>query len=128
MASVSQNLMKIFRGGTTGPQQQNASPATSQRLTRRSSGLVELSETLSGQEGLRVLDLGATSPGNIRYLTELGHKCYSEDVLLASFDASLVTKDDRGNQVLDKKGSFSGTLLYEPWLFEVVLCWNLPNY
>lgn len=128
MASVSQNLMKIFRGGTTGPQQQNASPATSQRLTRRSSGLVELSETLSGQEGLRVLDLGATSPGNIRYLTELGHKCYSEDVLLASFDASLVTKDDQGNRVLDEKRFLSENLVYEPSLFDVVLCWNLADY
>ncbi|PYX83431.1 MAG: hypothetical protein DMG70_10215 [Acidobacteria bacterium] len=128
MASTAQNLMKIFRGATTGPGQQKASPVTPQRLTRRSSGLVELSETLSSQDGLRVLDLGATSPGNIRYLTELGHKCYSEDVLLASFDPSLVTKDDQGNRVLDEKRFLSENLVYEPSLFDVVFCWNLADY
>jgi SAM-dependent methyltransferase len=128
MASAAQNLMKIFRGGTTGQQKASPSPIASQRLTRRSSGLVELWETLSSQEGLRVLDLGPTSPGNIRYLTELGHKCYSEDVLLASFDASLLAEDEEGNRVVDEKRFLSENLVYEPCLFDAVFCWNLADY
>jgi SAM-dependent methyltransferase len=128
MASAAQNLMKIFRGETPGPAEQKPSSVAPQRSTRRSSGLVELSETLSSQEGLRVLDLGPTSPGNIQYLTELGHKCYSEDVLLASFDPSLVTKDEQGKRVLDEKRFLSENLVYEASLFDVVLCWNLADY
>lgn len=120
--------MKIFRGPSTGSEQQKSPPAAPQRLTRRSSGLAELSRTLSSQAGLCVLDLGATSPGNIRYLTELGHKCYSEDLLVASLDPSLVTRDEEGNRALDEKRFLSDNLAYPSSLFDVVFCWNLADY
>ena len=53
---------------------------------RRSSGLAELTKLLGSEETLCVLDLGSTSAANIRYLTERGHKIYSEDLLDASAD------------------------------------------
>jgi SAM-dependent methyltransferase len=128
MASVAQNVMKIFRGSSAGPGQQKESPPAAQKLTRRSSGLAELSRTLTSQESLCVLDLGATSPGNIRYLTELGHKCYSEDLLQASLDPALVMQDEQGNRVLDDKRFLSENLVYQPSLFDIVFCWNLADY
>jgi SAM-dependent methyltransferase len=96
-------------------------------MTRRSSGMGEISRTLS-QEGLCVLDLGATSPNNIRYFTDRGHKPYSEDVLLSSIDPSLVTKDDEGKPVLDERRFLAENLVYPAAHFDVIFCWNLADY
>jgi SAM-dependent methyltransferase len=120
--------MKIFRGGSSTGAGQTPLPAKPARLTRRSSGLGELSRHFGSEEGLCVLDLGATSPANIRYLTERGHKIYSEDVLLASTDPSLVTTDEEGKVVLDSKRFLEDTLAYPAAHFDAVLCWNLPDY
>jgi hypothetical protein len=56
--------------------------------------------------------MGATSAGDIRYFAERGHRIYSEDLLSASTEPDLVTKDESGNMVLDSRK----------------LCWNLPDY
>ena len=120
--------MKLFRGSSSGPDQ-GASPAqSSQKLSRRSSGLGELTRHWATQEGLCILDLGATSPANIRYFTERSHKIYSEDLLTASTDPSLVTKDEHGNATLDSRLFLEDNLVYPAAQFDVVLCWNLPDY
>jgi SAM-dependent methyltransferase len=126
--------MKIFRGSTSGSGQ-SSQPAAVHKITRRSSGMGELSRTLSSQEGLCILDLGSTSPANIRYFTERGHKSYSEDVLLASIDPSLVLRDEagkplleEGNPVLDEKRFLSENLVYPASIFDIVYCWNLADY
>jgi len=99
-----------------------------QRLTRRSSGLRELARLLQSEEPLCVLDLGSTSAANIRYLTERGHKIYSEDLLEASTDPELVSKGEDGQRVLDHKNFFSENLAYSTAQFDLVLCWNLADY
>jgi len=43
------------------------------------------------------LDIGSTSAANIRYLTERGHKIYSEDILEASTDPALVFSPPASN-------------------------------
>ena len=95
----------------------------------------EVSRTLAAGEGLCILDLGATSPANIHAFTERGHKSYSEDVLLSSLDSSLIVRDehhnlvlDEGKPVLDSKRFLSENLVYPAGLFDVVFCWNLPDY
>jgi SAM-dependent methyltransferase len=120
--------MKLFRGSSTGPEQ-SASPAqSSPKLSRRSSGLGELTRVWASQEGLCILDLGATSPANIRYFTERSHKIYSEDLLTASTEPSLAIKDDQGNPTLDSRLFLEENLVYPAAQFDVVLCWNLPDY
>jgi SAM-dependent methyltransferase len=117
--------MKLFRGSSgseTVPSQ------ASQKLTRRSSGLGELSRTWESAEDLCVLDLGSTSATNIRFFTERGHKIYSEDLLTASTDPELLTKDEQGNAVLDSRKFLAENLVYPAARFDVVLCWNLPDY
>jgi len=118
--------MKIFRSPTVSPEVKPA-PGV-ERLTRRSSGLRELARLLQSEEPLCVLDLGSTSAANIRYLTERGHKIYSEDLLEASTDPELVTKDVDGQRVLDHKHFFSENLAYSNAQFDLVLCWNLADY
>ncbi len=130
MSSVSQNFMKLFRGSSgteTIPTQ------GSDKLTRRSSGLGELSRGWESAEGLCVLDLGSTSATNIRHFTERGHRIYSEDLLTASTDPELVLegdegKDEKGNVVLDSRKFLADNLVYPAAHFDVVLCWNLPDY
>jgi SAM-dependent methyltransferase len=125
MSSVSQNFMKLFRG-SSGP---DVAPAqVFEKLTRRSSGLGELSRMWESAEALCVLDLGSTSPGNIRYFTERGHKIYSEDLLTASTDPDLLTKDEQGHAILDSRKFLADNLVYPAAQFDVIFCWNLPDY
>jgi len=124
MASVSDNLMKFFRSSSN----QTAGPAAPQKITRRSSGMGEISRLLNSQELLCVLDLGSTSANNIRLFTGKGHKNYSEDLFRSSLDPALRIKDVDGNSVVDGKKFLEENLLYPNAQFDVVLCWNLPDY
>lgn len=128
MASVTNSFMKLFRGSSADAGPASRAAAGAQRLTRRSSGLAELARSLASEEALCVLDLGSTSPNNIRYMTERGHKIYSEDLLVASTDPSLAAKDEQGNVVLDSKKFLADNLVYPSAHFDVVLCWNLADY
>lgn len=119
--------MKLFRGSSSG-RDAGAQPAQSQKLTRRSSGLGELARTWASEDPLCILDLGATSASNIRYFTERGHRIYSEDLLSASTDPGLVTKDEQGNTILDSRKFLEENLVYPAAHFDVVLCWNMPDY
>ena len=128
MASVTHSFMKIFRGSTSGPGPGVPTARAQQRLTRRSSGLGEMSRLFKSDEPLCILDIGSTSATNITYLTERSHKIYSEDLLDASTDTSLATKDERGQTVLDAKRFLTENLVYENAQFDLVLCWNLADY
>lgn len=123
MSSVSGNVMKFFRSSN-----QVASPAVPQKLTRRSSGMGEVSRLLNSQAGLCVLDMGATSASNIRFFTSNGHKNYSEDLLCSSLDPALRIQDSAGNSVIDSKKFLDDNLVYPAAHFDVVLVWNLPDY
>jgi SAM-dependent methyltransferase len=117
--------MKLFRGSSGS----DTIPAqSSQKLTRRSSGLGELSRTWQSAEGICVLDLGSTSATNIRHFTEHGHRIYSEDLLTASTDPELLTTDENGVPALDSRKFLADNLVYPAAHFDVVLCWNLPDY
>jgi SAM-dependent methyltransferase len=127
MSSVTHNFMKFFRSSSGGADTTNAAQIA-QKLTRRSSGLGELAHVWEKEETLCVLDLGSTSATNIRHFTEHGHKIYSEDLLTASTEPNLITKDEQGNIVLDSRQFLADNLVYPAAHFDVVLCWNLPDY
>ena len=96
------SLMKLFRGASV-ESGTSARGSQKQRLTRKSSGMNELARVMRSEEPLCVLDIGSTSATNIRYLTELGHRPYSEDLLDASTDSSLIIRDEKGQQSVDSK-------------------------
>ncbi len=118
--------MKFFRSSS--PETGGAKNQGAARLTRRSSALVEVSKRLQSDDPLCVLDIGYTSAGNISYLTERGHRVYSEDLLEASTDPALATVNEEGKPVLDSKQFLSENLVYPAATFDVVLCWNLADY
>ena len=103
-------------------------PKIPQRLTRRSSAMTELTRLFKSEDPLCVLDIGATSASNIRFFTEKGHRIYSQDLLEASTDPQLVTKDDQGNAALNSKKFIEENLAYPNGHFDIVFCWNLADY
>ncbi len=121
------SLFKFFRGeqSGTGP---SAETAGHGRPTRRSSGLAEFNKIVSSQQGLCILDLGPTSPQNISLLTDLGHRVYNEDVLLASMDPAFVEKKEDGSSTVSLDRFLGESLKYSNQQFDAVLAWDIPDY
>jgi SAM-dependent methyltransferase len=101
---------------------------TEERTPRRSSGFAEFARAIAGQENLRVLDLGPTSAANITHFTDLAHKSYNEDVLLASTDPSLAVMTDDGKPSVNVERFLKENLHYEREMFDAVLLWDMPDY
>ena len=120
--------MKLFRSSSSVESQTRKPAQAAQKVTRRSSGLAEVGRLLKSEQPLCILDIGATSAANIRYFTEMGHRIYSEDLLDASTDPALITKDEERKPALDSKSFLTDNLVFEPNQFDVVLCWNLADY
>ena len=98
------------------------------RMTRRSSGLQEFVRALGKDEGLRVLDMGPTSPTNIARLTEQGQKVHNEDILLGSMDPAFQSTTQDGKQTIDVEKFLAENLRHERHMFDAVLCWDVPDY
>jgi len=125
MSSVT-HLFRLFRGHAEAAAAPTAERG--ERVRRRSSGLAEFNRAIEGEEGLRILDLGPTSPTNICYLTGLGHKVYNEDVLKESEDPSLVVNAEDGRTTRDADRFLAENLVYTGTTFDAILCWDTPDY
>src|SRR5215470_15282060 len=102
MSSMSSTFARFFRRGVAATNDTAPTPVESpDRTPRRSSGFAEFMRRIKGQESLSILDLGSTSPANISFLTELGHKVYNEDVLQGSLDPTLIFQDADGKPAID---------------------------
>ena len=119
-------FLDFFRRGNT--KTANVEPSNAKRITRRSSGLAEFNKLLAGRENLCILDLGPTSPQNIRHLTELGHRIYNEDILLSSLGPEFLKRETDGSNTVDVDKFLRETLKYEVQHFDAVLCWDVPDY
>lgn len=116
----------FFKRGQSETPETKAASGT--KILRRSSGLAELNKLIGKRENMTVLDLGPTSPPNIRYMTERGHSFYNEDVLLSSFDPSYERKDDNGKPTVDLAKFLSENLKHKSDQFDLVLAWDVPDY
>lgn len=58
-----------------------------QELSRPSNGLNQFFTSISDQANLRILDLAGASQANVSFITSLGHRLYSDDILRAMDDA-----------------------------------------
>src|SRR5256885_6285900 len=82
-------LKDMFRGGRDGPQGYGPRASGGTRTlngkasveTRSSRGLEEFFSYIRDQSGLTILDLGGATQKNVSFITELGHRLYSEDFL-----------------------------------------------
>ena len=103
---------------------------TGPRIPRHSSGWQALLKHLQAEHGLRVLDIGPTSPQNINFLTELGHSVYMADVVHESLreEWKLPPEDDGGEPRFNVDGFFEQNLNFHGRQFDVVLLWATLDY
>jgi 2-polyprenyl-3-methyl-5-hydroxy-6-metoxy-1,4-benzoquinol methylase len=96
-------------------------------LLRRSSGMREFWKAIEGPPGLKILDLGAASQANITFITDLGYKLYTAD-LLQSF-LNTVPKEGRAGEVSPTEESFfRENCNYGEGEFDGILCWDLFDF
>jgi 2-polyprenyl-3-methyl-5-hydroxy-6-metoxy-1,4-benzoquinol methylase len=120
------------RGGQTGnggtqpanPARTQAGPRAAALLsTRPSRGLEEFFAYIRGQSGLKILDLGGATQKNVTFITDLGHRLYSEDFLQILNETFADGTTDQSNpgrieyflkQTLDyREGQFDGVLVWD---------------
>ena len=119
---LSDALKKRWRGGTPG--EAAAPPASSVPLSRRSNGLRETLTHLSGQKGLRILDLGPAAQANINFVTGLGHTIFNEDLYA---ELSAYRSPIKG-AAWNVSGFLEQNLDYKEGLFDGVFCWDALDW
>ena len=88
MESISQTLSSF----------QKSSAQSGQPQTRASNGLDQFFSSIQGRESLSILDFGGASQANIVFITGLGHRIYSNDILCSLEDAFGNEQDFVANQ------------------------------
>jgi len=78
--------------GAGAPPAQDATPGG-----RRSYALESMSQWLHSQERLQILDFGGINQHNLDYVTGLGHRLYSDDLLL-SYECFFTAEERRTQQ------------------------------
>lgn len=96
---------------------------------RKSHALEGLASYLRSHRSLRVLDFGGLNQQNLDFLTGLGHKLYSED-LLAAFDSAFPPQEAQGKQVdiLRLTRFLDETLTMAPRSANVALLWDTLQF
>ncbi|HEY1649806.1 MAG TPA: methyltransferase domain-containing protein [Terracidiphilus sp.] len=99
------------------------------RMPRHSGAWASLRKRLQGEPGLRIIDVGFTSPSNINYLTDLGHSVFLSDLVADACSESWQTGEDpEGNPVWNIEGFLKQSLNFSGRLFDVVLLWTSLDY
>jgi SAM-dependent methyltransferase len=123
-------LDKIFkRGGSAGAA---GVSSAKDRVQRRSTAFQQFMKTIGREENIWVLDLGPTSPDNIKHITERGHRIYNEDILSEATRGELkVPSTEPGKEkelVVDVDRFIAENLRHERELFDAVMAWDVPDY
>lgn len=123
-------MVSLFRRKQDDAGRDRPTLLTGPRIPRHSSGWENLLKHLRAESGLRVLDIGPTSPQNINFLTELGHSVYMGDVVheALSNDWSLPPAEEGDPPRFDVKSYFEQNLNFQGRQFDVVLLWATLDY
>jgi hypothetical protein len=100
------------------------------RIPRHSSGWSAMLKHLRSEEGLRVLDIGPTSPSNINFLTGLGHSIYMADIVAETHRGDWVKPacEDGSPTETDINAFLDQNLEFNGRTFDVVLLWTTLDY
>jgi len=96
--------------------------------SRPSRGLEEFFTYIRGRCGLRILDMGGATQKNVTFITDLGHKMYSEDflqILNDTFGADGTTEQSNPGRI---EYFLKQTLNYQEGEFDGVLVWDVLEY
>jgi hypothetical protein len=99
------------------------------RVSRHSSGWVQMSRHLQAREGLRILDIGPTSAGNINFITNLGHSIYMANLVEDAARPEYQSTDPvTGKITYDIPRYLKENLDFAGRTFDVVTLWDTPDY
>jgi 2-polyprenyl-3-methyl-5-hydroxy-6-metoxy-1,4-benzoquinol methylase len=99
------------------------------RVPRHSGSWAALRKRLQAEPGLRIIDVGYTSPNNINYLTDLGHSVFLSDLVHdACMEDWQTGSDEDGNPIRNVEGFLKQSLDFAGRLFDVVLLWTALDY
>lgn len=103
------------------------------RVPRHSSGWGDLLKHLRATESLRILDVGATSPHNINFLTGLGHSVYManfvEDAARPEFHIAPAPPDPAApTGSFDIEAFLNSNLDFGGRQFDVITLWDAADY
>lgn len=103
---------------------------TGPRIPRHSSGWQALLKHLQEHQGLRVLDIGPTSPQNINFLTNMGQSVYMADVVHEALrgDWELPPAEAGDPPRFNVDNFFEHNLNFHGREFDVVLLWATLDY
>src|SRR5947208_9347298 len=129
-------LKDMFRGSREGPHgygpgaSGGARPLNGKAVieTRPSRGLEEFFTYIRDQSGLTILDLGGATQKNVSFITDLGHRLYSEDflqILNDTFGVSDTVDQSNPGRI---EYFLKQTLDYPDAQFDGVLVWDVLEY
>lgn len=120
-ADVGVSRSAVFLRGANGVPKDSAS-------TRASRGLEEFFSHIHGQSGLTLLDLGGATQQNVNFITDLGHRLYSENFLQILGEAS--GADGLADQANPGRIDYflRQALDYPEQHFDGVLVWDILEY
>jgi SAM-dependent methyltransferase len=99
------------------------------RYPRHSGGWIELRKRLEAEPGLRLVDVGYTSPANINYLASLGHSIFLADIVHDACSQSWIAgNDEDGNPIWNVEGFLEQSMNFAGRMFDVVLLWTALDY
>src|ERR1700742_3238514 len=131
LRSKTDDVMRNLFGRTQPGPQTPGSPTvlTGPRIPRHSSAWKDLLKFLKSEQGLRILDIGPTSPTNINFLTTLGHGVYMADVVNESLHGNWMgAPDESGVAHFDVEGFLDNNLDFAGREFDVILLWTTLDY
>jgi SAM-dependent methyltransferase len=131
LRSKTDDVMRNLFGRTQPGPQTAGSPTvlTGPRIPRHSSAWKDLLKFLKAEQGLRILDIGPTSPTNINFLTTLGHGVYMADVVNEALRGNWMgVPDENGVSHFDVEGFLDNNLDFAGREFDVVLLWTTLDY
>ena len=99
------------------------------RVPRHSGAWSVLRKRLETEPGLRIIDVGYTSPANINYFTELGHSVFLADLVPDACTGTWTTGVDEDNKpIWDVQGFLDQALNFSGRMFDVVFLWTTLDY
>jgi 2-polyprenyl-3-methyl-5-hydroxy-6-metoxy-1,4-benzoquinol methylase len=131
LRSKTDDVMRNLFGRSQHGSQTPGSPTvlTGPRVPRHSSAWKDLLKYLKAEQGLRILDIGPTSPTNINFLTTLGHGVYMADVVNESLHGNWMgSPDENGVTHFDVEGFLDNNLDFAGREFDVILLWTTLDY
>ena len=117
--------MALFGGKASGTE----AGAQAGRVSRFSSGWVQMLKFLGSSNSLRVLDFGPTSAGNINFITNLGHSIYMANFVEDAARPEYLLPSAPGEAAeLDRTRFLAENLDFQGRNFDVVLLWDTLDY